>query len=260
MSDTYKAISGDGTAIAYERTGRGAPVVLVGGALCDRRAHTDLARFLGAHFTVLNYDRRGRGDSGETAPYAVEREIEDLAALIADVGGRAAVYGISSGGALALRAAAAGLPITKVIAYEAPYMPSAEQRAERAQDSRVLALVGEGRAEAALEAFLGDTGMPPEAVAAMRDTPEWPGLVAIAPTLVQDYAVMGDSTVPDTFADIRVPTLIADGALTAPFLRDAARVLATTIPGARHVTLPGQTHAVAVEAIAPVLIEFVAEP
>ncbi|WP_436771538.1 alpha/beta fold hydrolase [Yinghuangia sp. YIM S09857] len=257
-----KAISKDGTVIGYDRTGHGDPVVLVGGALCDRQVHSGLAEFLAPHFTVFNYDRRGRGESGDTAPYAVAREIEDIAALIAEAGGSAALYGISSGGALALEATAAGLPVTRVAAYEPPYLTSeADAAATARQTDPVPGLIRDGRADEALEHFLGATGMPAAAVAEMRTTPAWSSLVAVAPTLVQDFAVMGDSTVPvERFAGIRVPALLLDGSAGMAFMHDAVLAVASAIGGARTITLPDQTHEVSVDALGPVLIEFFAEP
>jgi pimeloyl-ACP methyl ester carboxylesterase len=256
-----KAISQDGTAIAYDRTGEGEPVILVGGALCDRMIHTGLAAALAPHFTVFNYDRRGRGASDDTQPYAVERELDDLAALLDAAGGSAAAYGISSGGALVLEAAAAGLPVTKAVAYEPPYVtdPAARETAAARGDA-VPRLIAEGRHEEALEAFLTVVGTPPEAIAGMRTMPFWPGMVAIAPTLAYDFQVMGDSAIPaDRFRKIAVPTLIVDGGDSPTTMRGAAAELAATITGARHITLPGQTHEVAADALAPVLIEFHAE-
>lgn len=257
-----KAISRDGTVIGYDRTGLGDPVILIGGALCDRRVHSGLADFLAPHFTVFNYDRRGRGESGDAPPYAVRREIEDIAALIAEAGGSAALYGISSGGALALEATAAGLPVTRVAAYEPPYLTAeADLAADVRNADPVPELIREGRAEEALEHFLGATGMPHEAIAEMRATPAWPALVAVAPTLVQDFAVMGNGAVPaGRFAGIRVPALLLDGSAGMAFMHDAALAVAAVIDGARVITLPDQTHEVSVDALGPVLIEFFAEP
>ncbi|MEU8139809.1 alpha/beta fold hydrolase [Streptodolium elevatio] len=257
-----KTISKDGTVIGYDRTGRGDPVILIGGALCDRQVHSGLAAFLAPHFTVFNYDRRGRGESGDAPPYAVRREIEDIAALIAEAGGSAALYGISSGGALALEATAAGLPVTRVAAYEPPYLTAAaDLEANTRTTDPVPGLIREGRAEEALEHFLRATGMPREAVAEMRTTPAWPALVAVAPTLVQDFAVMGDGSVPvERFAGIRVPAMLLDGSAGMAFMHDAALAVAAAIEGARNVTLADQTHEVSVDALGPVLIEFFAEP
>lgn len=257
-----KAISKDGTAIGYDRSGHGEPVILIGGALCDRQVHSDLADFLAPHFTVFNHDRRGRGESGDTPPYAVARELEDLAVLIAEAGGAAALYGISSGGALALEAAAAGLPVTRVAAYEPPYLTTRTDRdAQAGHTDRIPELIREGRAEEALEHFLAATGMPRPAVEQMRGTPAWPALVAVAPTLVQDFAIMGDGTVPtERFAAIRVPALVLDGSAGMSFMHDAALAVAAAVEGARTITLPDQTHEVSVDALGPVLIEFFAEP
>ncbi|NUU26494.1 MAG: alpha/beta fold hydrolase, partial [Streptomycetaceae bacterium] len=203
-----KAISQDGTAIAYDRSGTGDPVVLIGGALCDRMIHNELAAALAPHFTVFNYDRRGRGESGDTKPYAVARELEDLAAVLTEAGGTAAVYGISSGGALALEAAAAGLPVTKAVAYEPPYAVDASARDQAAEYGyAVPELIAQGRPEEALVAFLRTVGTPPEAIEGMRTMPFWAGMVAIAPTLAYDFQVMGDNLIPvDRFRKIAVPT------------------------------------------------------
>ncbi|HEY1179600.1 MAG TPA: alpha/beta hydrolase, partial [Phytomonospora sp.] len=169
---------------------------------------------------------------------------------------------ISSGGALALEATAAGLPVTRVAAYEPPYLiAAADLEANTRNTDPVPGLIREGRAEEALEHFLRATGMPREAVAEMRTTPAWPALVAVAPTLVQDFAVMGDGSVPvERFAGIRVPAMLLDGSAGMAFMHDAALAVAAAIEGARNVTLADQTHEVSVDALGPVLIEFFAEP
>jgi pimeloyl-ACP methyl ester carboxylesterase len=164
--------SRDGTAIAFERFGEGPPVIVVGGATCDRAMTRPLAEHLGQHFTAINYDRRGRGDSGDTAPYAVEREIEDLGALIAEVGGTASVYGHSSGAGLALHAAAS-LPIARLILHEPPYAPDDEEsrRTSRQYAENLTALLAKGRRGDAVELFMTTVGTPPEVVARMRNEP-----------------------------------------------------------------------------------------
>lgn len=161
--------SADGTAIAFERFGDGQPVIVVGGASCDRAMTRPTAEHLAAHFNVINYDRRGRGDSGDSGAYAVQREIEDLAALIAEAGGTASAYGHSSGAALVLRAAAAGLSIDKVVLHEPPYATSEdEQRLAPEHSAQLAAILAEGRRGDAMELFLTGVGMPPEVVEQMR--------------------------------------------------------------------------------------------
>src|SRR5215203_5038984 len=161
-----KVTSADGTPIAFERLGDGPPIIVVGGAICDRAMTRPTAEQLAQHFTVINYDRRGRGHSGDTAPYAVEREIEDLGALIAEVGGTASVYGHSSGAALALHAAA-GLPIAKLVLHEPPYTPDGDenrQRATRNEADRIKTLLAEDCRGDAIEYVMRGIGMPSEVI------------------------------------------------------------------------------------------------
>jgi pimeloyl-ACP methyl ester carboxylesterase len=168
-----KVTSADGTPIAFERLGDGQPVIVVGGATCDRAKTRPLAERLAQHFTVINYDRRGRGDSGDTAPYAVEREIDDLAALIAEFGESASVYGHSSGAGLVLHAAARGLPITKLVLHEPPYVPAGdeEQRISREYAENLRTLLAVDRRGDAVALFLTLVGTPPEMVGQMRNEP-----------------------------------------------------------------------------------------
>ncbi len=237
--------SKDGTTIAVEPAGDGPVVVCVGGALNDRHSTAPLATAMPG-FTVVSYDRRGRGDSGDTQPYAVEREIEDLAAVIESVGGAAMVYGMSSGAVLALRAAAAGVPITRLALYEPPLTDPDPGYSAR--------LATAGPAEA-LELFLGTAmGMPPEALAAMRESPAWPALEALAPTLRYDDEVMTMRTLPST----SVPTTVLTGGASPEWMHDAARRLAAHLPNATTTRLPDQTHnvdpAVLGEALAKALM------
>lgn len=255
--------SKDGTTIAFERSGEGPALILVDGALCSHAfgPMRPLAALLAPHFTVYAYDRRGRGESGDTAPFALEREVEDIDALIAAAGGSALVYGISSGAALALEAAHQ-LPsrITKLALYEAPYSvdePSVERfKAYRAQVGEVLA---QGRRGDAVELFMRLVGASDEGVAATRQSPAWPEFEAVAPTLAYDAAALGDSSVPvDRAAVVSTPTLVMDGGASFPFMHTAADNLASALPHAQRRTLEGQTHEVAAEALAPVLVEFFA--
>src|SRR5712691_7270416 len=186
--------SRDGTIIAFDRSGEGPPVILVGGALSDRGAAAQLAVLLAPHFTVVAYDRRGRGDSGDTPPYAVDREIDDLETLIGEAGGSAFVFGHSSGAALALEAAARGLAITKLALYEPPYIVD-DTRAPLPEDyvAHMAELVSAGRRGDAVEYFMTTAvGVPPDMVAQMRSSPMWEGMEGLAHTLAYDGAVMGD--------------------------------------------------------------------
>ncbi|MFI6641086.1 alpha/beta fold hydrolase [Streptomyces sp. NPDC050504] len=255
-----KTLSQDGTPIAFRRQGAGPSVVLVTGALSTAATDDALAALLAPRFTVFRYDRRGRGSSGDTAPYAVEREVEDLAAVLAQAGGRAGVYGMSSGAALVLRAVAAGLPVDRVAVYEPPYDLDPASRAAAAPDrARLRELVAAGDRTGALELFLTGTGMPPEMLDQMRRAPMWPGLQALAPTLAYDYAVMGDGEPPLAgLAAVARRTLVISGGASPEWMRSAARAVADAVPRARHRTLTGQTHEVAPQVLAPVLTDFFA--
>lgn len=253
--------SNDGTTIAFERSGDGPPVVLVGGALDDRLAMEPLATHLTSHFTVYNYDRRGRGDSEDTVPYAAEREIEDLAALIAEAGGQAFVYGLSSGAMLAFEAAASGMPITKLVMFEPPYAVS-ETRLNSSEDFTgwLAELVAAGRRDAALEYFMtAAVGLPHEAVDEARSSPVWPRLEAMAHTLVYDTTISGDGRLPvERMALVTVPVLVIDSDGSTAWLRDSAQAVANALPQGRHCSLPGEFHDVPPEKLAPALTEFFA--
>ncbi|MER7487445.1 alpha/beta hydrolase [Streptomyces sp. NPDC126497] len=250
--------SRDGTVLAYESAGRGATIVLVSGAMSTGATVAPLAAPLAERFRVVVYDRRGRGGSGDTAPYAVEREVEDLAALIEAVGGRAALYGVSSGGALALRAAASGLPVRHVAVYETPYAMSEEDLGERARyTERLTAALAEGRRGDAVELFLRLTGLGEEIIRGARQSPMWAGMESIAPSLAYDDAVMGDGSVPrELLASIRVPVLSIAGDASPAWMREAARAIAESVPRGTYRTLEGQTHMVEPDVLAPVLAEF----
>lgn len=254
-------VSQDGTLIAYDQSGSGPAVILVDGALTYRGhwGSRPLAEALSDTFTVYTYDRRGRGESGDTQPYAAEREIEDIAALIAASGGKAYLYGISSGAALAVRAASAlgSDKVPKLAVYEPPYSTSDEEiQGFFSYRDHVIELLKSGKRGEALEAFLGDF-IPPEEMDAMKQSPDWPLLEAIAPTLAYENEVMGDSAVPVKIAqNVRVPVLVMDGAETADFLHAAADALAQALPDAQRKTLTGQTHSVTPDVLAPVLTAF----
>jgi alpha-beta hydrolase superfamily lysophospholipase len=250
--------SSDGTAVAFDRLGAGTPVILVSGASTARAIHAPLAELLAADFAVFNYDRRGRGDSGDTPPYAIQREIEDLRAVIAAAGGAAAVFGSSSGAVLALHAAAAGLPITRLALWEPPFMtdPGAPRR-QRGYVARLTELLDAGRRGDAMALFMTSIGLPEAMIAGMRQAPMWPGMEALAPTLVYDAAIMGDSMVPTGLvASVKAPTLVLDGSDTGAWAARSARALTAALPDLRHRTLDGQNHDVAWDVLAPVLREF----
>lgn len=255
--------SKDGTKITYEQFGSGAPVILISGGSVDRSSNADVANLLAAHFTVINYDRRGRGESGDTLPYAVQREIEDMEVLIDRVGGAANVYGTSSGAALGLEMAAA-LPtqITRLGLYEPPYIVDAfSQFRPPANTAQVFHdLVAEGRRGDAAEFFMSRVvGMPPEFVAQARSSPWWHAQEALAHTLEYDATVMGDYSVPsDRFSRIRVPTLIIDGGASFPFMKAAADAIAASVPNSQRRTLEGQQHNVDPAVLVPVLTAFFA--
>lgn len=255
-------MSRDGTPIAFDQSGQGPALILVGGAFQYRAIDprtAQLAALLAEQFMVVHYDRRGRGDSGDTHPYAVEREIEDLEALIQKAGGSACVFGMSSGGALALEAAGRGLAITKLAVYEVPFNSGDGQARAAAQHytRELSALLGEGRRGDAVAFAMTTWGAPAEAVAGMRQTPIWPLFEAVAPTLAYDDALMGDGAVPtQRLALITIPTLVMAGGASPAFMQDAAQVVAHAFPNAQLRTLEGQTHDVAPEILAPVLAEF----
>lgn len=258
--------SKDGTTIGYDTIGQGPAVVLVDGATGYRGAFggaSELARLLAPHFTVYTYDRRGRGESSDTQPFAVAREVEDIEALIEAAGGAAYLYGMSSGGALALEAAL-GLPgkVTKLAIYEAPYDDSdAGVRAWQAYRTTLDELIAAGQRGDAIALFMRFVGVPDEMLAGMRQSPMWPTLEAVAPTLRYDAAALGaDRTVPTArAAALTIPTLIMDGGASLemmPFMRASAEALAQAIPHAQHQVLPGQQHDVDPKVLAPALIAF----
>ena len=250
--------SRDGTTIAFDQLGDGPPIILVGGGSVDRSANAPLAALLASHFTVINYDRRGRGDSGDAPPYAVEREIEDLEALINEAGGSAFVYGTSSGGALALEAAASGLAIMKLALWEVPFVLDESRRPPADTARTYTELVSAGRRGDAVEFFMSKVvGLPPEFVDHARTQPFWQAQEALAHTLAYDATIMGDYSLPtERAAAVAVPTLVIAGEASFPFMRETAQALANTIPDGQHRTLEGQEHNVDPAALAPVLVEF----
>jgi pimeloyl-ACP methyl ester carboxylesterase len=253
--------SADGTAIAFERVGQGPPVILVVGAFNDRATGAPLAQFLAPHLTAYTYDRRGRGESGDTLPYAVDREVEDLGALIAEAGGSAAVFGYSSGAILALRAAAGGLAITKLALYEPPYLVDDGQPGAPVDHvARLAGLVAAGRRGDAVEYYQSRVvGLPEEVVARLRHAPFRPALEAMAHTLVYDATLLGDRSLPTGLAaSVTAPTLVLAGGASFPFMRATAQALADALPRGQARILEGQTHDLVPSVLGPVLDAFLA--
>jgi len=256
------ATSKDGTRIAFEQVGKGPVVILVAGALQPRLGNAQLAELLANHFTVLNYDRRGRGESAATKPYAVEREIEDIAALIAAAPDAPSLYGTSSGATLALKAAASGLKVGKLVLWEPNFLVD-HSRPPLPADyvAHLEGLVAANRRGDAVEYFMTTAvGMPVQFVTPMRTMPFWPGMEAAAHTLAYDGRIVADTlngkpVASRQWATVTMPTLVIDGG-TTPWLSAGAAAIASALPNGQRRTLQGQTHDVAPEAIAPAITEF----
>jgi pimeloyl-ACP methyl ester carboxylesterase len=255
--------SADGTRIAYEQKGHGPALLVVTGALNTRMSGStpELVDLLAPELSVYCYDRRGRGDSGDTQPYAVEREIEDIDAVIDEAGGVASLYGHSSGACLALEAAGAlGTKVSKLALYEAPY--NDDPAAERAWGEYIQRLndaLGDGRRGDAVALFMQYTGMAAEEVDAMKQSPFRPNLEAIAPTLAYDHpGILGRTgAIPvERLADIFNATLVMCGDSSFPFMRTTAHTITRALPNARLRVVEGQGHAVQPQILAPVLTEF----
>lgn len=255
--------SQDGTRIAYDKAGKGPALILINGALAGRSGGSELAQLLANDFTVYSYDRRGRGDSADTKPYSVQREIEDLEALIDAAGGSAHVYGKSSGACLAVQAAASlGDKIKRLAIYEASY-DDAEGAATKWREfrSKLDGLLAANRRADAVTSFMKFVGAPDEAIAGMKSSPAWAAMEAMAPTLAYDNAVVGeDRAVPvEIAAKVKVPTLVMDGGASLgpmPFMRASADKLGKVIPGAQRRIVDGQAHDVSAKALASTLLEF----
>lgn len=236
----------DGTPIAFDETGEGPAVILVGGAFNDRTTIAALAGELSSGRTAIAYDRRGRGGSGDTKPYAVEREIEDIAALIDHAGGSASLFGHSSGAILALRAAAELSTIDKLAVYEPPFaLDGARPFPPADLVDRVQAAIDEDRRDDAVKLFLTEgVGVPAAQVETMQDAPVWGWFVNIAHTLPYDLAVCGPRNVllTDILAKIAVPTMVIGGTASESWLAASVRAVADEIPGARHLALEGEDH------------------
>jgi pimeloyl-ACP methyl ester carboxylesterase len=259
-----KVFSKDGTAIAFDRIGNGPPVILIDGALCYRGMGQSgqLAELLAEHFTVFTYDRRGRGGSGDTPPYAVEREVEDIATLLSEAGGAAFVWGMSSGAVLALEAANRLTGIKKLALYEAPFIVDDTRPTTEDDWDRISAAVAADRRSDAVKLFLKSVGVPGFARALMLlMIPMWSKLKAVAHTLPYDGAIVRDNQrgkpLPASrWASVTIPALVMDGGNSPAWMLHANRSLASVLPNAQYRTLKEQTHMLKPKAHAPMLVEF----
>jgi pimeloyl-ACP methyl ester carboxylesterase len=254
------AISEDGTRIAYEKAGRGQALILVLGALNSRKSGASLAKLLSPRFTVVSYDRRGRGNSTDTGPFSPQREVEDLAALISEVGGPVDLYGHSSGGALAFEAATRlGRLVRKVAVYEVPYSTdSTAVKAAKEYYKTLKAMLASGNSGDAVALFIRSVGVSDKQLLAIKRMPMWRGLERLAPTLAYDSEILGEGhSLPRTLLSrVTNRTLVMHGGKGAISMRDAARAISESIPEAKFRTIPGQTHGVKPKVLAPILAEF----
>jgi surfactin synthase thioesterase subunit len=255
-------VSMDGTKIEYDRSGSGPAVVLIGSGPTDRTANAELAGLLSPSCTVLNYDRRGRGGSGDTAPYSVDRELEDLAAVVAAAGDDVSLFGTSGGAMLAFKAVANGLDVRRIAAWEPPYvLPGTRPPVPADYADQQAALAAAGDQSGMAELFLGQAvGLPPEFLKSLMDGPYWGFLAAAAsPALMYDAHLAGDFSL-DTAQQAKVtcPLLILDGNTTG-WLTQTANAVADASPDAIRQTLHGQQHNVESAALVDPLVKFFTE-
>jgi pimeloyl-ACP methyl ester carboxylesterase len=259
--------SKDGTKIGHDAVGNGPAIILVAGATqhrgVDQQTPVMAGMLAGQGFTVINYDRRGRGEFGDTRPYAVAREIEDIAALKAGpAGGRAMLYGMSSGAVLALHAAAALPGVVKVLGYEPPIAGEETEAEARKSLAGMQALSAQDRGEDMMVNFMSTVGMPPDQLAGFRQSPVWPAYAAVGHTLAYDYAVLADAFEGDRMTrrwqEIRAPVLIANGDASYDFMAAGADRVAAAVPGAQRKTIPGVGHDAPPDVLAPMLAAFFA--
>jgi pimeloyl-ACP methyl ester carboxylesterase len=263
--------STDGTRIAFERHGAGPPLILVDGAMCSRSfgPMPKLVPLLARRFDVISFDRRGRGESGDRAPYAIEREVEDLAALVTAAGGGASIFGISSGAALAIRAAASGLAVRKLVLYEPPFVvPGAPPPLPPDRQAEIEQMVADGRRGDAVKAFMRMVGVPGIFLPIMRIMPGvWSKLTAAANTLPHDFAALGHSAagkplpadISQAMAAIKVPTLVGVGSKSPPWMQHAVQSVAGAIAGAEMRVLDGQTHNLSAKAADEMIARFLGD-
>lgn len=263
LGENRVMVSRDGTRIAFTTMGSGPSVVLVDGAFCYREngPAPDLAPLLAQHFTVFVYDRRGRGESGDTPPYAIEREIDDIRAIVDEAGGTADVVGVSSGAALALQAVASGVKVKKLVLYEPPYVTNGDRpKPEEDPKIHIQQLVSAGDRAGAVKFFLTDVvGAPRAFVFAMPllMPNAWKKLKLVAHTLPYDLTILSDRSVLNERSRlISVPTLVLGGEKSPTVLRDAVSAVTKVLPNARSHFLAGQNHNFSASALAPVVIDF----
>lgn len=252
--------SKDGTRIGYETLGQGPPLVIVWGAMGARDSPFTKAmrEELAKSFTVYDYDRCGRGDSGDRPTYSVQKEIEDLAAVVDAAGGDPYVWATSSGAALALEAAAAGVPMRMLAAHEPPYMVGEHMaKFDRDYERKVTQLIRENKRSEAVTLFMRVVGVPAPMVWVMKLMPFWKKMLPVAHTLPYDAACMNGFTPPEKrLREIRVPTIVLFGTATPTSLKDAAKVVAATVPTAKIREIPKQNHGIRPAALRPVLVEI----
>jgi pimeloyl-ACP methyl ester carboxylesterase len=256
-----RATTPDGTTIAYDRIGTGPPMIVVGGALQGRASYAPTAEGLARYFTVINFDRRGRGDSGDVHPYAVDREMEDIAALFDEVGGSAALYGHSSGSALALAVARSGLPVTHLVLHEPPFGNGSleDRHAERAEADYICDLLQQCARAEAVRYFFTSMGLPRDVAESLAGDPT---MQAHAPTLLYDYAIMdtharAGRSLTQQALGVSAPTLILVGSASYDFVSAAGRQILDGLIDGRLRVLEGQGHEVAPELLAPIIAAFV---
>jgi pimeloyl-ACP methyl ester carboxylesterase len=256
-----KTLSKDGTTIAYDKFGSGPAVIIINGALGHRDYYGDkeLAKELSKEFTVIIYDRRGRGESTDTLPYSVEREIDDIEALVEVAGGKASLYGVSSGAVLALKATAKlGNKVTKLAIYEPPWNMDVSKEEFSREFHRLKEVLAAGKRGDAVALFMGNF-MTPEMIEDFQRTKadEWKIMERVAPTLAYDYAILGEGMTPvETAKFVDIPTLVMNGSEGLPFIHDALQKITQALPNGQRITLQGQTHEASAQTMAPVLTEF----
>jgi pimeloyl-ACP methyl ester carboxylesterase len=258
--------SRDGTTIGYERLGSGPPLILVDGALCHRQMGPlpEIGKLLADRFTVIVYDRRGRGESGNTLPWSVDREVEDISALITAVGGSARLFGVSSGAVLVLEAAARGLPVPKLAVYEPPFIVDGSRSPVPADFIPGLhRLLAAGNRNEVVKRFMRIVGVPGIFIALMRFFPNWRKLAAVAHTVPYDMTILdgtqsGKSLPAARWSQVVAPCLVLDGGKSPQWMRNGCHSLADLLPQSSYRTLPGQTHMVKAKVLTPALIEYLA--
>jgi pimeloyl-ACP methyl ester carboxylesterase len=262
---TQFVISKDGTQIAFSKTGKGAPLILIDGAFCHRNfgANMKLLRYLTDHFEVYTYDRRGRGESGNTLPYAIEREFEDIEAIVKIIGEPPFIYGISSGAALALEAAKHGVNFRKILVFEAPYITDNSRAPYPANYLMCIqSMINEKKYGEAVKYFMvTGIGLPKVVVWMMQFMPVWKKMKQIAPTLEYDTLMLknygsGESLKWEDWEMLKIPVLAISGTKSEKWIQNAMKNLAEALPMGKHFDLAGQNHLVSPKALSPHLINF----